>query len=134
MTTLLAQLKGELPERYYLGVDVGYKEHVAVVIPLHTFTQGGERWKRAKCLHFSSTRKGLEKLQQYLDSFSPDPQVFFGLCEPTGGFYGATLFQYLLDHGYPMRMIENSTTKHTLAPARKCRCALEDHGAYSQDG
>jgi len=110
--TLLAQLGTQLPTRYYLGVDVGYKEHVAVVISLQTFARGDDRWKRARCLHFPTTHAGLKKLQQYLDSFCPDPAAFLGLCEPTGGFYGATVFQHLLDDGYPMLLVENATTRH----------------------
>lgn len=110
--TLLAQLGDDLPKRYYLGIDAGYREHVAVVISLGVFVEGGERWKHARCLHFPSTRTGLEKLQGYLDSFSADPRAVLGLCEPTGGYYGATVFQYLLDHSYPMQMIENATTRH----------------------
>jgi transposase len=110
--TLLARLGKQLPERNYLGIDVGYKEHVAVVITLQSFTQEGEHWKRTPCLHFPSTQSGLEKLQEYLDSFSADTGTFFGICEPTGGFYGATMFQYLLDQGYPMWLIENATTRH----------------------
>lgn len=110
--TLLAQLAGEqLPERYYLGVDVGYREHVAVVIPLKTFVSGGEAWKKARCLHFSSTHAGLERLQAYLERFSKDPTRFFGICEPTGGYYGASLYQYLLDRSYAMQMVENATTR-----------------------
>jgi len=35
--TLLARLGEQLPERNYLGIDVGYKEHVAVVITLQNF-------------------------------------------------------------------------------------------------
>lgn len=84
--TLLARLGEQLPERNYLGVDVGYKEHVAVVITLQSFAQEGERWKRTPCLHFPSTRAGLDKLQEYLDSFSTEREAFFGICEPTGGF------------------------------------------------
>jgi len=110
--TLLARLGTPLPKRYYLGVDVGYKEHVAAVISLRTFVRGDDRWKRARCLHFSSTRAGLRKLQRYLDGFCPDPTAFLGLCEPTGGFYGVTVFQYLLDGGYPMMLVENATTGH----------------------
>jgi transposase len=110
--TLLDQLGQPLPERYYLGVDVGYKAHVAAVISLETFVKRGDHWKRAPCLDFPSTQVGLEKLKQHLDSFSPDPHTFLGLCEPTGGFYGATLFQFLLDRGYPMWWIENATTRH----------------------
>ncbi|MFQ5923404.1 MAG: hypothetical protein ACE5M4_11225, partial [Anaerolineales bacterium] len=110
--TLLARLGEQLPERNYLGMDVGYKEHVAVVITLQSFARDGERWKGTPCLHFPSTRSGLEKLQEYLDSFSVAPGSFFGICEPTGGFYGASMYQYLLDEGYPMWLIENATTRH----------------------
>jgi len=110
--TLLERLGSRLPRRYYLGVDVGYKEHVAVVISLKTFVRGDERWKRARSVHFPSTQAGLRKLQRYLDRFSTDRSEFFGLCEPTGGHYGATVFQYLLDQGYAMNLVENATVKH----------------------
>ncbi len=110
--TLLSRLGEGLPERYYLGVDIGYKEHVATVISLETFVRGDDTWKRARCLHFPSTREGLDKFQQYLDGFSPDPATFLGICEPTGGCYGATVYQYLLDNRYPMWMIENALTRH----------------------
>lgn len=105
--TLLAKLGGSLPERYYLGLDVGYREHVAVVIPLQVFVQGGDQWKRVRCLHFASTSAGLTKLQAYLDRHSQDAGAFLGLCEPTGGCYGATVYQYLLSRGYAMWMVEN---------------------------
>ena len=110
--TLLERLGSPLPRRYYLGVDVGYKEHVAVVISLQTFARGDGRWKRARCVSFPSTRAGLRKLQRYLDCFSTDPSEFLGLCEPTGGYYGATVFQYLLDQEYDMNLVENATTRH----------------------
>jgi hypothetical protein len=110
--TLLERLGSPLPRRYYLGVDVGYKEHVAVVISLQTFVRGDGRWKRARCIHFPSTQAGLRKLQRYLDRFSTDPSEFLGLCEPTGGYYGATVFQYLLDQEYDMNLVENATTRH----------------------
>ena len=110
--TLLTQLGDGLPERHYLGLDIGYQEHVAVVISLRDFAAGDDHWKRARCLHFATTRKGFDKLQAYLDRFSADPQTFFGVCEPTGGFYGATAYQYLIERGYPMWWIENATTRH----------------------
>lgn len=110
--TLLERLGTQLPRRYYLGVDVGYKEHVAVVIGLKTFVRGDEHWKRARCVHFPSTQAGLRKLQRYLDRFSADPGEVLGLCEPTGGHYGATVFQYVLDRHYDMHLVENATVKH----------------------
>ena len=110
--TLLERLGSSLPSRYYLGLDVGYKEHVAVVISLRTFVRGDERWKRARCVHFPSTQSGLRKFQRYLDHFSSEHSAFFGLCEPTGGYYGATVFQYLLDQEYPIHLVENTTVRH----------------------
>ncbi len=110
--TLLERLESQLPSRYYLGVDVGYKGHVAAVINLRTFVRSDDRWKRTWCLHFPSTQAGLRKLQRYLDRFSTDPSEFLGLCEPTGGHYGATVFQYLLDRDYGMNLVENATVRH----------------------
>ena len=110
--TLLGKLGSELPRRYYLSIDVGYKEHVAGVISLQAFVRGDDRWKRARCVHFPSTQAGLRKLQGYLDRFSIDHSEFFGLSEPTGGHYGATVFQYLLDREYNMNLVENATVSH----------------------
>jgi len=92
--TLLARLGTQLPKRYYLGVDVGYREYVAAVFSLQTFARGDDRWKQARYLHFSSTRAELRKLQRYLDGFCSDPIAFLGLCEPTGGL--------LRCHGVPV--------------------------------
>ena len=75
--TLLAQLGEGLPERYYLGLDIGYKEHVGVVISLETFVRGGERWKRARCLHFPSTQAGWDKFQQLMAVVLPEWKTFF---------------------------------------------------------
>jgi transposase len=82
------------------------------LISLQTFVRGDKRWKRARCIHFPSTQAGLRKLQRYLDRFSANPSEFLGLCEPTGGYYGATVFQYLLDQEYDMNLVENATTRH----------------------
>ncbi len=110
--TLLGQLGTQLPERYYLGIDAGYREHVSAVISLKTFAESGERWKRARCVHVASTRAGLCQLQAYLDGFCQDRQAFLGLCEPTGGYYAATVFQYLLSQGYAVHLVENAAVRH----------------------
>jgi hypothetical protein len=77
--TLLERLGTNLPRRYYMSADVGYKEHVAIVISLETFVRGDGSWKRATCSHFPSTQAGLSRLQGYLDGFSTDLSEFFGL-------------------------------------------------------
>lgn len=110
--TLLAKIGQDLPQRYYVGIDIGYREHVVAGVPLQTFAQGGENWKHARHLSFQTTRAGFERLQAYLNRFSTDARAFLILCEPTGGYYGAALYQYLLDHHYPTFWIDNATTRH----------------------
>jgi hypothetical protein len=83
--SLLSTLVGHYPQRFYLGVDIGYREQVAVIISLETFARGGDAWLRSPAITFASTRTGLRALQKYLDRFSLAPTEFFGLCEPTGG-------------------------------------------------
>lgn len=70
------------------------------------------RWKKAKAIHFASSRSGLDKLHQYLLSFSDDPTAFLILCEPTGGHYGVSLYQDLLKNKYSPMLVDNSTTRH----------------------
>ncbi len=143
--TLLARLGEQLPERNYLGIDVGYtilaqgKEHVAVAITLQSFAhlclrhwrrQDGDRWKRTPCLHFPSTRSGLEKLQEYLDGFSIDPETFLGICEPTGGFPGLSVQDRLWGHNVPVfagSRLSDVADRERHHPAH----AGENHGAYS---
>ncbi len=83
-----------------------------MVISLQTFVKGQERWQQVRCLHFESTVSGLAKLQRYLDRHSADPKTFLGLCEPTGGYYGVAVFEYLQAKGYAMLWLENAATRH----------------------
>jgi transposase len=108
----LPQISKGLPERYYVGIDIGYREHVAAGIALSTFMQGEERWKKAKAIHFSSSHSGFEQLRKYLDGFRSDPQAFLIVLEPTGGYYGASLYQALLESHYSALLVDNSTTRH----------------------
>jgi transposase len=108
---LLDQLSDNQLERYYVGVDIGYAEHVAVAIRMTTFLQSDDQWKRSRCVHVPTTSAGFGQLQRYLDSFSTDCREFLGLCEPTGGYYGAAVYQYLLERGYPMMWVDNSVVK-----------------------
>ena len=55
---MLRLISEGLPERYYLGVDIGYKEHVACVIALSTFAQGaysGENDHRIRPMPITQT-------------------------------------------------------------------------------
>lgn len=111
MGQALSRREKEQAERYYVGIDIGYRTHVAVVISHKRFMTGGQSWKRARCLSFASTASGFKRFQAYLDRFSEDHHAFLGICEPTGGYYGATLYAWLLERDYDIQLVDNSTVK-----------------------
>jgi hypothetical protein len=70
ITTLVPNDRGSpRRERVYVGIDVGYREHVAAASPLEVFNaqRHPEGWKRVKTLRFASDATGFGHLQQYLD-------------------------------------------------------------------
>lgn len=97
----------------FVGIDVGYKTHVACACPglLFNTKRYPDVWKRAKTLHFSSDTTGFKSLQRYLDKFSKNPGDFLILCEPTGGYYGLALQIYLLGKKYSLLQVENTAVK-----------------------
>lgn len=100
-------------ERVYVGIDVGYRTHVASAIPLSVFnvSKNRDNWKRTKTLHFASDAAGFKHLQRYLDKFSTSVLDFLILLEPTGGYYAVTLLAYLLGQGYKALQVENKAVK-----------------------
>jgi len=100
-------------ERIYVGIDVGYKEHVVAAIKMTTFNFSSHQdsWKRAKTLHFTSDATGFKQLRRYLDKLSTKPLDFLILLEPTGGYYGMTLLMYLISEGYQVLQVENKAVK-----------------------
>jgi transposase len=103
----------EARERIFVGIDIGYREHVAAAIPLSSFNVARfqDNWKRVKTLHFSSDAAGFKKLRAYLDKFSMIPSDFLVLLEPTGGYYAMTLLIYLISQGYSVLQVENKAVK-----------------------
>jgi len=82
-------------ERIYVGLDVGYREHVAAACPLQVFNvvRNPDGWKRVHTIHFASDAAGFGRFQRYLDRLSNDPDNFLILLEPTGS-YGLTVLLY----------------------------------------
>src|ERR1051326_3323757 len=88
-------------ERIYVGLDVGYREHVAAACPLSSFSveRNPEGWKRVRTIHLASDAAGFGRFKRYLEHYSSDPGDFLILLEPTGS-YGLTVLLYLLGTGY----------------------------------
>jgi transposase len=104
---------GGSSRRYYVGIDVGYREHVACCIALALFNpgKGKDRWRTAKCLTFKSTATGFAQLQRYLDAHSTNYLDFVILHEATGGQYGLSLVAYLRNRGYQVHQCDNRAVK-----------------------
>ncbi len=100
---------GVVRERIYVGIDVGYREHVAAAVPWRLFNPQTQPdgWKRVRTVRFSSDAGGHKRLQAYLDRHSPHATDFLVLLEPTGGYYGLVLQMYLLGRGYRVVQVEN---------------------------
>jgi transposase len=100
-------------EPIFVGIDIGYREHVVAAIPLANFNRAvhQDNWKRTKTLHFSSDAAGFRKLRVYLDKFSTTPSDFLILLEPTGGYYAMTMLVYLSSQGYRVMAVENKAVK-----------------------
>jgi hypothetical protein len=101
------------PERIYVGIDLGYREHVAAATPVAGFNPQyrAEGWKRIKTLKFTSDASGYQRLKRYLDRLSVDSANFLVLLEPTGGYYGLSLILVLLGKGYRVLQVDNRTVK-----------------------
>jgi transposase len=99
-------------ERIYVGLDVGYGEHIAAACPLSSFTikRKAEVWKRVRTIHFASDATGFGRFQRSLEHHSSDPGDFLILLEPTGR-YGLTVLVYLLGKGYRVLQIDNRAVK-----------------------
>lgn len=100
-------------QRIYVGIDIGYKTHVAAAIALATFNvhKYQDQWKRGKVISFSSDASGFRQLQKYLDGFSTNPADFLMLLEPTGGYYSMGMLMHLLGKGYTVMQVENTAVK-----------------------
>ena len=113
LETVQPHLSPKISQRIYVGIDIGYREHVAAAIPLGDFNASRyqDKWKRVKTIHFSSDATGFNKLQNYLEKLSPNQADFLILLEPTGGYYSMTLLMFLMSKGYSILQVENKAVK-----------------------
>lgn len=97
--------------RFYVGIDIGYKFHVAACIQRELFLDPNQSWKRAKTLKFNSDSEGLSLILSALEQVSGNPRDFFILMEPTGGHYAYVVMKLLMERGYDLFQVENRAVK-----------------------
>jgi transposase len=104
---------GDRRERIYVGIDIGYREHVAGACPLSRFNPRPhlDAWRRVRTVRFSTDASGFKILQRYLDRHSPNPADFLVLMEPTGGYYALNVQTYLAERGYAVCVVDNRAVK-----------------------
>lgn len=98
-------------ERVYVGIDIGYREHVAAACPASALApRGRDAWTRCKTLRFKSDADGFSLLKTYLEGFSTNPSHFLILLEPTGS-YGIAAQAFLVGNGYAVLQVAGMSVK-----------------------
>lgn len=96
---------------FYVGIDIGYKAHVAACIPPQAFFDIREPWRKSKTIKFSADSEGIRKLLKGLQQVSSEPKDFMVLMEPTGGHYSYIVATVLISEGYDLYEVDNSAVK-----------------------
>lgn len=98
---------GQVPtgRRLYVGLDVGRRQHMVAAIPGDRMA--GDGWQRAPVKGFDSTAGGFAELETWLETFGvPVQQTVVGL-EPSGGWYGRPVTEWLEARGYSVVWLQN---------------------------
>ena len=100
-------------ERVYVGVDVGYRQHVAAASPLSIFNaqRNPNGWRRVKTVRFGSDAAGFGHLQRYLDKHSTATSDFLVLLKTDRRVLRAGAILFLLGKGYRVVQVENRAVK-----------------------
>lgn len=90
---------------FYVGIDVGRRDHVVVGIPDPRMAD--DSWKRVGVRKISTNGQGFELLTDWLgcSGYAPE-QIRIGL-EPTGGWYAQTVASWLERRGYTISWLQN---------------------------
>jgi len=99
----------ERPERFYLGLDVGRRQHTVCAIARSTFEAGDARWQAAPTLKVDVNRTGYQRIATLLARLTDDPtrHVVAGL-EPTDGYYARTAYAFLHGLGLDVQWMKNN--------------------------
>lgn len=100
---------------FYVGIDIGYKFHVAACISYEELQDPKNVWKKKKTQKINADSAGiatfLDFLREVEDSNKISPKDFFILLEPTGGNYGYIIMKALIDRGYTLYQVKNKAVK-----------------------
>lgn len=100
---------------FYVGIDIGYKFHVAACISYEELQDPKSVWKKKKTVKINADSDGIASFLDFLremgDSNNISPKDFFILLEPTGGNYGYIIMKALIDRGYTLYQVKNKAVK-----------------------
>ncbi|MDR7866512.1 MAG: IS110 family transposase, partial [Sporomusaceae bacterium] len=99
------------PCKYFVGIDIGYKNHEAAVIPLEAFASKTQSWKRVKTFKFSSDGHGICVLLEALTRNSLNPRDFCILMEPASVYYDFGLRTAIEQAGYSIFTVPGRAVK-----------------------
>lgn len=93
-----------MPERYYVGLDVGRRQHVAAIL---SETRAARGWERIPVFPFSADCNGFNDLFQALSKAGAELDNTVCALEATGGYYSQPLFHVLKQGGYNVLWVKN---------------------------
>jgi hypothetical protein len=100
---------------FYVGIDIGYKFHVAACISHEELHDPKVLWKKKKTMKIHADSDGiagfLDFLREVGDRNGIAPKDFFIMLEPTGGNYGYIIMKALIDIGYTLYQVKNKAVK-----------------------
>lgn len=115
----------EEKRRFYVGIDVGRRQHSAAIL---SADQAAHGWERARVLPFSADVFGFKELLSRLEEVGATPEQTVCALEATGGYYSQPIFQWLRRRGYAVLWVRNQAV-HDLRETvygRRSKSDVED--------
>ncbi len=111
---------------FYVGIDIGYKFHVAACISHEELHDSKGLWKKKKTRKINADSDGIAGFLNFLREVGEcnqiSPKNFFILLEPTGGNYGYIIMKALIDIGYTLYQVKNKAVKDF----RECSLGIKE--------
>lgn len=92
-----------MEHRFYVGIDIGRREHAGAVLTLDE----AARWERVQVHRFTADGPGFDEFFSHLDSVDAVPGSTVCALESTGGYYSQPMFHALRARGYEVLWAKN---------------------------
>jgi len=112
-------------QRFYVGVDVGRRQHSAAILSAAEARAG---WERARVFSFSADLYGFREFFLALARAGAGPENTVCALEATGGYYSQPIFRALSERGYGVFSLKNQAVHdlREMVYGRRSKTDVED--------